>query len=126
VKTMKLWMAALLVTCAGVTGCSSGYSVELETSTNAPVAVAVSGEQIDLAAGIAVGVTAKVKRGNNEVGEDEEVDFVSDDPGVVQIAPRSGGGGFVIFGVSEGEGSITLRVDDVDRLSIPVTVHAQD
>lgn len=117
--------AALFMASLGAIGCNSDYSMEARDLTGPPVPADVTGDRMDLPAGIAVGFRAIPKRGGSELDEDAEVDFVSDDPNVVEVASTTEPRRYVVWGVGEGTTTITMRVSGADQLTIPVTIRAQ-
>lgn len=122
----KLGFAAALFTLSlGAIGCNSDYSMEAKDLTAPPLPAEIKGDHMDLPAGIAVGFRAVPRRGGGEIDQDTMVDFVSDDPSVVEVASTTEARRFVIWGVGEGTTTITMRVGGADQLTIPVTIRAQ-
>ena len=124
-KTLRLFAAALLLSALGATGCNSDYSLDVRDLTPPPVSAAISGDRMEVAVGIAVGFQAVPTRGGDEVDEEVNVDFTSDDPNIAGIARTTEPRGFVVFGVSEGKTTVTMVVDGAEVLSVPVTVDPQ-
>ncbi len=117
--------AALFVASLGAIGCNSDYSMEAKDLTGPPIPADVTGDRMDLPAGIAVGFRAIPKRGGGELDADTEVDFVSDDPSIVDVASTTEARRYVVWGVGEGTTTITMRVGGADQLTIPVTIRPQ-
>lgn len=124
-KTLRLFAAALLFSALGAAGCSSDYGLGVRDLTSPPLTATITGERMELPVGIAVGFQAVPKRGGDDVDEEVEVDFVSDDPSVAGIARTTKARGFVVFGVSEGTTNVTMIVDGNEVLSVPVAVGPQ-
>ncbi|MEP7124601.1 MAG: hypothetical protein ABJE95_26975 [Byssovorax sp.] len=130
-KTTRLAPAAahaLLALLGGaLVGCAPDFDhLEMKIDTTPPLAVAISSTDVALPVGIAVGVTATPFDTNGEkMDTDVVLDMTPQNQEVIGVQASLDDRSFVFFGVGAGTTSITVEVDHLRRLTIPVTVKLQ-
>lgn len=122
-KKNSLCTTALLVVAAAAAGC--GYSLKAEDQTEPPIAVEVSGDEMSLPVGIAVGFRGVPRNHGDELDEEVGLEILSDDPTIARVDPTTSARGFVIYGVRAGTTTLTVLLDGDEELILPVTVTAQ-
>lgn len=124
------WTLGAAIAVAGLTGCGGFDRLDFSFESAPPDNATVTYGDIHIHDGIAVGVIARPMDGNDEMDEDTVVELESKNPGILGVSraverdeddpPK-----FVLFGVSPGTTSVTVRIDGNVEGEIPATVEAQ-
>ena len=106
-------------------GCSSYEGFKLEQTTvppGNPGEVVITSATIQVPQGVAVGVRATAKGGDDPESGELFIVLQSKNPQVLQIWPTTSENTFVVCGGAEGIAEVTVRIDGQDDDSIAALV----
>lgn len=114
--------SALLL--AATSGCGSDWTVSLYLQSDPPIDAQLASDRVTMAEGIAVGVLARAFD-DGEMEDDEIIELLSHDSGVLDVRPGVNENEFVLIARSPGRTTIDAFVDDEAAAPIEVVVTAQ-
>ena len=123
---MKRVRSLCIIPLLALAACGPRYDgVVLELYSAPPVPVRVSGEEIEVAAGVAAAVDVKPLSSNQfDYYETDQLVLRSQDRDILRVEPTEAPRRFVLIGVAPGETCVDIEVDHEDRGCIPATVIA--
>jgi len=107
------------------TGCNAEHWVEFRAESAPPQAVTLESDHVEVPAGIAVGVTVRPFKNNDEMDASVEVELESQQPGILGIDHGLDERAFVIYGAEPGATHIDIFFDGELVGDMPATVIGQ-
>jgi hypothetical protein len=107
--------------------CHAMYGhLEVELYSSPPVAVRVTGTDIELPVGVAVAIDVAPISGNDyEYFKEDQVELDSEDRKILRVDPTENPRRFVLTGVGVGDTCVTVKVLGEQEECIPATIRAE-